>query len=87
MNDTLTDTEIELTQLRGSLEEWRIYLAGPCTEDCVKHHQVKRGQPYNGHKHYTERYEDNRGSVVMLNRLLSGEYDYASMLRQIGERI
>ena len=86
-NDTITDSEIELARMRGALEEWRIYLAGPCTDDCIRHGQMdSRNEPYNGHRHWTEWYENNRSSVVALNFILSGEYDYASGLRAIGEQ-
>lgn len=85
--ETVTDAEIELAQLRGSLEEWRCYLAGPCTIDCISHGQIDSlDELYNGHKHWTEWYEGNRSSVVALNHLLTGEFDYATALRQMGER-
>jgi hypothetical protein len=83
----LTDSEIELAQLRGALEEWRIYLAGQCTAECVAHGQIgSTSEPYNGHRHWTEDYEANRSTVVALTYLLAGEYDYASTLRRIGEQ-
>lgn len=84
MNDTLTDAEIELARLRGALEEWRVYLAGECTMECIEHEQRDSlDEPYNGHRHWTEWYESNRSQIVGLNYLLDGQYDYPVTLRSI----
>lgn len=61
-----------------AIEEWREYLAGPC--------DAQDGCPegeYNGHKHYTAWYENNRSTVVALNHLLAGELDYFDRLREL----
>lgn len=71
------DAELELARLRASLEEWRRYLAGPCTPECIEHQQIDNlAEPYNGHRHWTEWYEYNRSAVVAVNCLLDGQYDY-----------
>jgi len=79
--------ELELARLRASLEEWRRYLAGPRGEQCIELEQIRStSEPYNGHKHYTDWYEDHRGQVVALNAILGGEYDYPALLNHSGGR-
>ena len=84
----MTDTEIELAQLRGALEEYRAYLAGPCNDPAEGPTAPKCPKgPYNGHRHYTEEYEDNRSTIIALNHLLNGDYSWPVTLRQIRETI
>lgn len=63
---------------RKALEQWREFLAGPCDDKCPS------PPPYNGHKHYSAWYENNRSTVVGLNHLLEGwDLSYFARLREL----
>lgn len=86
----LHERELELVRLTGALEELRIYFAGPCVpgERCGGEIATAASckQPYDGHRHWTRYYEVHRSFVVALNAVLAGDYHYASILREIGQR-
>lgn len=75
----------ELANLIGALEDWRSYLAGPCTRDCENELGELAADDYDGHRHWTDEYERVRGEVVMLNRIISGDYEFPKVLCSIGE--
>lgn len=85
MSDEITEAELDLNRLRGALETWREYLAGPCDHSAALSGPDCPPGPYDGHRHWTNWYEDNRGAVVAINHLLAGEYDYASAMLEIGK--
>lgn len=67
--------EDEATRLRLDLEAWRRVLAGPCDHECIEHEEIEHlDEPYNGHRHWTDHYEENRSAVVAINLILEGTY-------------
>ena len=81
----IQDSDLEGLRLHAAVEELRRYLAGPCTEECVAHGQVgSLADSYNGHRHWTEWYEDHRWTVVALNAILEGDYAYPVVLNSVG---
>lgn len=59
---------------REAMVQWREYLAGPCVESCPP-------GPYDGHKHYSTWYDNNRSTVVGLNHFLLEGWDLAYFAR------
>jgi hypothetical protein len=60
-------SEDEATRLRRDLEDFRSYLAGPCSEECDPDDHPR-------HRHFSEWYDEHRAVIVSLNAILEDEY-------------